>query len=280
MTGVLGLMVLGLVLGLRHGVDWDHIAAIADITGSAVDQPAGAALPTGRGGAATVVLEAPAAAPKRARHGMMLASVYALGHATVVMILGLLAIWTGSLLPSWLDPIMERLVGATLLLLGLWILFTFWRHGGRVRLMSRWMLLFALVREAWMRLTARLAGRVHQHPVQSSDYGVRTAFGVGAIHGIGAETGSQALLLATTAGVTSASSSTLLLLSFVVGLMLSNSAIGVFSTAGFVSTQARRAAYTAIALLAGVFSVALGLFFLAGQGSVLPDLQSLFQRLG
>lgn len=32
LTGGLALIVLGFVLGLRHGIDWDHIAAITDIT--------------------------------------------------------------------------------------------------------------------------------------------------------------------------------------------------------------------------------------------------------
>ena len=28
----LGVLVTGLLLGIRHGIDWDHIAAITDIT--------------------------------------------------------------------------------------------------------------------------------------------------------------------------------------------------------------------------------------------------------
>ena len=34
-SGLFALVVLGLLLGLRHGIDWDHLAAIADITSSA-----------------------------------------------------------------------------------------------------------------------------------------------------------------------------------------------------------------------------------------------------
>jgi high-affinity nickel permease len=34
--GLLALAGLGVSLGLRHGIDWDHIAAITDITGSVV----------------------------------------------------------------------------------------------------------------------------------------------------------------------------------------------------------------------------------------------------
>ena len=31
-AGGLGVLVTGLLLGIRHGFDWDHIAAITDIT--------------------------------------------------------------------------------------------------------------------------------------------------------------------------------------------------------------------------------------------------------
>ncbi len=36
MNDLLALIFLGVALGLRHGIDWDHIAAITDITGSMV----------------------------------------------------------------------------------------------------------------------------------------------------------------------------------------------------------------------------------------------------
>jgi len=35
--GALALIATGLGLGLRHGIDWDHIAAITDITGTMDD---------------------------------------------------------------------------------------------------------------------------------------------------------------------------------------------------------------------------------------------------
>ena len=31
----IGILVTGLLLGIRHGIDWDHIAAITDITSTA-----------------------------------------------------------------------------------------------------------------------------------------------------------------------------------------------------------------------------------------------------
>jgi|GEM_PF-3789977 len=55
-----GLVVAALALGLRHGIDWDHIAAITDITASQ-DSP---------------------------RAGVKLGTLYVLGHAAVVLVLG------------------------------------------------------------------------------------------------------------------------------------------------------------------------------------------------
>ena len=85
----IALLGTGLGLGLRHGIDWDHIAAISDVAGS----------------------------QKSRRRSMGMGTLYALGHAAVVVALGLVAIWLGTLLPDWVDGYMEIAVGITLLLL-------------------------------------------------------------------------------------------------------------------------------------------------------------------
>ena len=52
------------------------------------------------------------------RHAVGLASLYALGHATVVTILGVSALILGAVLPAWVVPILQKAVGLTRLLLG------------------------------------------------------------------------------------------------------------------------------------------------------------------
>ena len=87
---------------------------------------------------------------------------------------------------------MGRIVGLTLVGLGIWVLYSvyhFARVGGSFRLRSRWMLVFDGARYAWRRFQARLHGHEHVEPLEMSSYGTRTALGVGMIHGIGAETG-------------------------------------------------------------------------------------------
>lgn len=263
---------MGFVLGLRHGIDWDHIAAITDISGSAVSADEDEAhKPTAR-------LSARRSAPG----AFWLATLYALGHATMVVGLGLLAIWASEILPSWLDPMMERVVGVTLLVLGVWVFYSLWRYGTSFRLQSRWMLALSLLGRAWAGLKSKITGQAvdASHSHEAAQYGPKTAFAIGLLHGIGAETGSQALLLGSVAGVTSRGAGSLLLLSFVCGLLISNSLIAVFSVAGFVSSIMRQRVYTTLGVVVGVFSLFVGSFFVAGRGDALPDLQVAMDRIG
>lgn len=112
-TGALALAFGGFVLGLRHGVDWDHIAAITDITNSVVTTEEATehmvALSAG-GAAAAFPGKRSGTRWHETRWGFGLATLYALGHASVVIALGLLAIWAGTILPAWIDPIMEAVV--------------------------------------------------------------------------------------------------------------------------------------------------------------------------
>lgn len=285
-TGGLALLLLGFVLGLRHGVDWDHIAAITDITSSVVttEEVTGQVVAVGANGlTAARTIDQPSKKWQETRRGFVLATLYALGHASVVMLLGLLAIWIGAVLPAWIDPVMEAVVGVTLVTLGVWIFYSLWRYGQSFRLQSRWMVVLALVGRAWTAAQRKLSGRAgvhgHDHPLSIAQYSSNTAFGVGVIHGIGAETGSQALLLAGAAGATTPQSGSLMLLAFTVGLVLSNSLIAMFSLVGFVSSSTKRNVYVVVGVIAGIFSLVIGVFFLSGHDADLPDLQAVLNVL-
>lgn len=289
-------LVLGMVvLGFRHGFDWDHIAAISDITSTTtashadVDVAVGApVVPSGHGEHAThahprhEVGRAHAIRESRfaheQRHAIGLATLYALGHATMVVLLGIAAIAFAAILPAWVDPILERVVGVTLVLLGAWVLFSVVqaiREGGELRLRSRWMLVFDLVRYGWGLLQARVHGHEHRPTAHATQYGPRTAYAVGVIHGIGAETGSQALLLAGVAGATGTGAAILILLAFTLGLILANTLVAVVSATGFIGAQRTHQIYTALGLVVGVASLWIGLLFIAGLGNELPDLQQM-----
>ena len=305
--GLVALLLAAFTLGLRHGVDWDHIAAITDITST-----------TGAAQAAEMEHESehehaadhlhehggeeestahavsehqpheppsplePATAERLIeleRQPVILGTLYALGHGVMVAILGGLALTFGALLPDWVDPIMGRVVGLTLLLLGVWVfvsLYNYARHGTEFRLRSRWMLAFDGVRYGWRRFQAWLHGHSHVEPLEMSSYGPRTAFGVGLIHGIGAETGTQVLLIASIGSAASAGLGIPMMLAFIVGLLITNTIIVIISASGFLASQARRGIYVVIGAIAGAFSLVVGAAFLFGIEDLLPNLEHLF----
>ena len=300
-----GILLTGLLLGIRHGIDWDHIAAITDITsttaaagmaeaaheGQHLTVPGHAhahggeievrAHDAGPGGA--TLSPSLAARPPIGRtrffagqaDAIRLGTLYALGHGSVVIVLGLAALMFGALLPDWLDPIMGRVVGFTLVALGMWVMYSIYRYaraGEKFHLRSRWMLVFDVIRFGWRRLQARLHGHEHVEPLEMSSYGARTSFGVGMIHGVGAETGSQVLLIAAVGGAASAGLGVPMLFAFVLGLLISNLGIVILSSVSFVSSQRREQLYVAIGAVAGLFSLFVGTIFLFGLDGSLPDL--------
>jgi len=293
--GMAGLLLGMVALGFRHGFDWDHIAAITDITSTTAaghadtDIPVVAPMPAhghesgpaghphSHAGAPAVHVLVESRFAHEQRHAIGLASLYAVGHAAIVGLLGGAALLLGAVLPEWVDPLLQRVVGATLIVLGVWVLISvvqYLRGSGEFRMRSRWMLVFAGVRFAWARLQGRIHGHEHQAIAHASQYGPLTALVVGMIHGIGAETGSQALLLAGVAGV-SGGQGIVILAAFIVGLLLSNSLVAVVSATGFIGAQRLQRVYVAVGAVAGASSLVVGLLFIAGLGTALPDLQEL-----
>ena len=292
-TGVgIGLVATALAFGFRHGIDWDHLAALTDITGS----------------------------QDHARRSMLMATLYALGHASVVFTLGVVAIVLSAELPAWVDGTMERVVGVTLLLLGFYVIVSLVRSGRDFRMRSRWMLVFAGVKKGarWLRgrrtneeviivhehdhayaadhahahgaeispdrdrerdtATVAVVTRhrhVHAHTGSMPDdpfptYGRRTCFGVGMLHGIGAETPTQVLVFAAAAGASGAVGGVLVLATFLVGLLASNTLVAVAATFGFLGAARSFPVYAAISVVTAVFSLAVGALFVLGLSAGLP----------
>ncbi|HEY5579223.1 MAG TPA: hypothetical protein VIL12_06005 [Acidimicrobiia bacterium] len=279
----IGLLLAALLLGLRHGVDWDHIAAITDITATQ-DEP---------------------------RRGAYLGTVYALGHAGVVFVIGVAAIALGRTLPPWLDEVMGRVVGWTLIVLGLYVAYSILRHGAGFRMQSRWMLLFSGIsrgyrwaRRALARGTStsiehehehaavgdihhdhdvagsegsetRLRAPTHAHLHRHEDdrlanYGPGAALGVGMLHGIGAETPTQVVvfLAATQAGGTAAGIAVLSV--FLLGLLASNTVITIGSAFGLTATGRRTKVKLLLGAATAVVSLIVGTAFLMGSDALLP----------
>jgi high-affinity nickel-transport protein len=307
-----------LALGLRHGIDWDHIAAITDITSTAASTPttAGLDLLTSEPGVllsdesqhglslqtaavgGTVAATATAQwsrsgvrthhwtrPVKENRRPLLLGTLYALGHGSMVIVLGLLAIVFAGILPGWVDPVMERVVGVTLIFLAAFLFYSLFRHfrgGGEFRIRSRWMLVFSLVGAVTHRVGDKLAGRHHHHHAPDTDqqYGAATAYSVGLIHGIGAETGTQVLIIGTAVGADSKGMAIATLFVFVAGLLISNSVVTLATVFGFVSAQRQRWVYVGVGVFAAVFSLVVGILFLFEAGGSLPNLDQYFSWIG
>ena len=90
------------------------------------------------------------------------------------------------------------------------------------------------------------------------------------IHGIGAETGTQALLLASAAGATSAAAGSFLLVSFATGLIASNLLITLASTFGWIGTKSQWVVQTALGVAIAGFSLVIGFLFLFQKSDILP----------
>ena len=293
-VGAFGFGVLGsaFLFGFRHGIDWDHLAAITDITSSQEDR----------------------------RKSVLYGTIYALGHALVVFVIGTIAILIGEELPEGVDAVMGRVVGFTLILLGVFVFVSLIRHGREFRMRSRWMLVFSGVRGAYRKVQGRRAGDATDHPHDPDDpvhvhepdgdhvavavaedlpvsqwhhghhgrpghhhhkhpepdafmnYGAGTAFVVGMLHGIGAETPTQVLIFATAVGAGGKGAGEAVLIAFLVGLLTSNSLITVGSAFGFLRASKNWTVYVTIAVLTGVFSLIVGTLLLFGKDTLLPAL--------
>jgi len=282
-----GVIVSAFLFGFRHGIDWDHIAAITDITSSQEER--GLALEYG--------------------------TIYALGHALVVLVIGVVAIALGARLPEGLDEVMGRIVGVTLIVLGVYVFAALVRHGREFRMRSRWMLIFSGVHGAYRTLRGgrrreahelepvhrhadqegtiavavaedipvsewhhghhgRPGHHHHKHPEPTDDafmnYGRGTAFGVGMLHGIGAETPTQVVIFLTAAGAGGPVAGVLILVVFLIGLLASNTLITLGSAFGFVTASKNWTLYVTIAVLTATASLVIGTLFLFGKDAVLP----------
>ncbi len=201
-----------LVLGLRHGFDYDHLAAISDIT----------------------------AVQKNWRSGLRLGMTYALGHAFTVVTLGVLVLQLHLGLPEGLDHLTERLIGLTLIVLGLGVVAGILRkdaHGHtHARIESR--LAIAINGALWAGWQVR---RIWNREAPKPErfqwmYNGKSVFAIGVLHGIGAETPSQLALFFLTANLGGTSQGMLGLAAFAMGLVAMNALMTASMGGAFKAT--------------------------------------------
>src|ERR1700751_2730880 len=148
------------VLGLRHGFDYDHLAAISDIT----------------------------AVQQNWKQGMRLGVTYAVGHALTVVVLGALVVMLHIPLPERLDNWTERLIGATLIILGIGVVANLIRHShSHTAMQSRWAILISGLQHVWWRMKRVIKPETPRPEPYSWNYSGGVVFGLGVLPGGGGE---------------------------------------------------------------------------------------------
>ena len=264
--------------GLRHGFDWDHIAALTDI--SSVE--------------------------KSKKRAFLLSSFYALGHAAVVMILGVAIILADFTVPESIDTTLMYFIGFSLIALGVWVLTGIFLQGRNFRLKSRWMLIRDGLFKGLKRIRRTSSGRsisvehshgheherdfeLHDHPhgakvtasshrhvhkhellLDNESISSPTAIGVGVLHGIGVETPTQIAIFVATTQATGKAGGLLILLFWVVGLIIANSAIALLSIGANDWLRTHTVFYRVLAAIIGIVSVIVGILVLIEKDGILP----------
>jgi high-affinity nickel permease len=211
-------LITALLLGLRHGYDVDHVAAISDLSA------------TGGGGV----------------RAFRLSTVYALGHAAVLLAFGVAAVSFRFVIPEAVDGLMGRVIGFTLIVLALYVVVGFARFGRTWQPRSRGSLIWSAAHR-----------RLHHHDIDN-DASTAGAFTIGMIHAIGAETPTQLLLLPAAAefglGV---------VIAFVVGILLTNTVLAAASAWGLMRIRGSLA-YSALSIAAATLSAVVGWGYIFG----------------
>ena len=233
------------VLGFRHGFDYDHIAAISDIT---------------------------SVEPSR-KQAMRMGLVYVLGHAFMVAVLGAVVILFQRSLPRSIDNWAERAVGLTLVVLGIYVLATLLRAKATFVPRSRASILIGSARWVIWRTKKILGSKSEAEPQpRSGPYSPASVFSIGIIHGLGAETPSQLLLFLLAANLGGVTLGLLGLSVFLAGLLVMNTLMTASAVGIFGLSAAKPSVLRFVIAATAAYSVVVGGVFLFGASSFLPQI--------
>jgi high-affinity nickel-transport protein len=229
------------LLGFRHGFDYDHIAAITDIAG----------------------------VQRRSADTMRLGLMYALGHAATVALLGGLVIGLHLALPVSMDRWAEQFVGITLIVLAVYVLYTLIRRGGREMPKSRAVLLIGATRWIHRRVHGWITGQKHPSSDAVTTMNSPVCFGIGVIHGLGAETPSQLALFLLASNLGGVGRGFLGLSAFLIGLLVMNTVMTASASGLFTAGLRWAGWYPILAGITAVYSFCIGIVFLLGYSGSL-----------
>ena len=237
-----------LLLGLRHGFDYDHLAAISDIT----------------------------AVQSNWRSGLRLGMTYALGHAFTVAALGVAVLQLHLGLPEGVDHWTEKLIGLTLIVLGIGVVAGILRSNRAGHTHTRIDSRLAIAINGLLWLTWRLRRAFSPDAPRPERfrwiYSGKSVFAIGVLHGVGAETPSQLALFFLTANLGGTSRGLLGLAAFSIGLVAMNGLMTATMGGAFSFTGHHPRFYQIIAWTGAIYSCVIGVIFLFGISDRLPQL--------
>ncbi|WP_047150406.1 hypothetical protein [Aneurinibacillus tyrosinisolvens] len=219
------------LIGFRHGMDSDHIAAIVDMVGTDDKNK------------------------KTWKAGIM----YGIGHGAIVFLMGLLAISLGKHLPASIAATMETLVGLSLLVLGAVMLASMLRRPKEYVYESRWALVFRLISRWYNRVVHKKT-----EEMRITGIGIAGAFIIGIVHGIGAETPTQVMMLSHSSGSGNVALAVIQLLLFVSGLLCATFLVTLCANWGFMRARMSRSFYIVLGSITALYSILLGFSILTG----------------
>ncbi|SEB13651.1 high-affinity nickel-transport protein [Thalassobacillus cyri] len=219
---------LAVLIGMRHGMDGDHIAAIADMVGT----------------------------ESKKKRQVSLGVMYACGHGIIVLIIGLITIFLGSKLPESTLSVLEVCVSLTLIILGGVILLSIFKRKKDYEFKSRITILSEMI--------LKTVNKTGDKNVKLSPVGLAIigAFIVGIIHGIGVETPTQIAVISNAVGLDNITVAAIQLILFVIGLLVSTILITFLLSWGFMKAKVKQNLYLIFGSITGLYSVGLGLLML------------------
>jgi high-affinity nickel permease len=237
------------LLGVRHGLDCDHFAALSDL----------------------VSME------HRPGHSIQLGLAYIAGHSLVISLLGSLAIGLQLAVPPVADRWMERIVGATLVALSGYILGTLirTRNHRHFQSRSRMMLLIDGVLWFYNRLCLWLGLKAEEGKIGAryeSGRGLKSSFLIGLMHGFGAETPTQLVLFYMTARIGGVALGLAGLLLFIVGMATVNTLVCVVLARLLYLGTKYSAFQRVLSGMTAIYSFVVGVIFLVGWSPALSSL--------
>jgi ABC-type nickel/cobalt efflux system permease component RcnA len=215
--GLLVVLGVALLLGLRHATDPDHLVAVSTLLATETDRPA--------------------------RRATRLGLAWGAGHAAALLVLGAPVVLLGAHLPARVQQVADVLVGCVIMALAV-RLARRWRQGG-----------FHVHEHAHGGVVHRHvhrhsghAGHAHAHrPARSQ----AQAFGIGLLHGA---SGSAAVVLLLLATIGSRAAAVAALAVFAAGTALSMAALSLGIGSALARRQARlRAVVPALGVASFVF---------------------------